>query len=400
MWFFTIFILITWAQADLPDTCQPANAAEPLEVYLLTSGPGDGVYTKVGHSALWVSGGGKRETVFNWGAYDSSQDNFLFRFFMGDAEYKLAMMSRQYNLKRVKDNKQLLIAQHLDLSPNMKMMLAAELARLARPENHVYTYHWETQNCSTLIRDLINDSTNGALKSLPEIQNPPTRRFEVLRHLESLYWAWFGWHYMASNYGDNTYDRWSWMHIPQALYNGVDEANIQWEGDDQSRPLVDRHCVLNEGEWAPPEPPHRKWILWCVGGMMGLWIWTTRNRGGVWQIPTMVWFGTSGFLSSFFMACWLLSPLDGYGFNENWFFSNPLHLIILYQLLHKRHMTFFVHTLWLFPSLGLLWKLSVEPTQSNIDFIGLFGIPCLLMVLAQHRYDHDHLSGQFDTSQK
>ena len=45
---------------------------------------------------------GKRETVFNWGAYDSSQDHFLFRFFMGDAEYKLAMMSRQYNLKRVR----------------------------------------------------------------------------------------------------------------------------------------------------------------------------------------------------------------------------------------------------------------------------------------------------------
>ena len=64
---------------------------------------------------------------------------------MGDAEYKLAMMSRQYNLKRVKENKQLLVAQHLDLSPNMKMALAAELARLARPENHAYTYHWETQ---------------------------------------------------------------------------------------------------------------------------------------------------------------------------------------------------------------------------------------------------------------
>ena len=65
----------------------------------------------------------------------------------------------------------------------MKMTLAAELARLARPENHAYTYHWETQNCSTLIRDLIDDSTNGSLKSLTETENPPTRRFEVLRHL-------------------------------------------------------------------------------------------------------------------------------------------------------------------------------------------------------------------------
>ena len=83
MWLTIFFIVTGWARAQLPPTCEPVDASDPLEVYLLTSGPGNGVYTKVGHSALWVSGGGKRETVFNWGAYDSSQDHFLFRFFMG-----------------------------------------------------------------------------------------------------------------------------------------------------------------------------------------------------------------------------------------------------------------------------------------------------------------------------
>lgn len=400
MWLSNIFIWTNLAVANLPDSCSPVDPSAPLEVYLLTSGPGNGVYTKVGHSALWVSGGGKRETVFNWGAYDSSQDNFLFRFFMGDAEYKLAMMSRQYNLKRVRENNQLLIAQHLDLSPNMKLAIASDLARLARPENHVYTYHWETQNCSTLIRDLINDSTNGSLKALPDIANAPSRRFEVLRHLGSLSWAWFGWSYMASNYGDRTYDRWSWLHIPQALHDGVEQATIQWEGDDTLRPLVDRTCVLNEGDWAPTTPPDRRWIFWTIGGLMSLWIWITRRRSRSWQLPTILWFTCSGLLSSFFIACWLLSPLEGYGFNENWFVSNPLHLIVVHHLFRKKQMGLMLHTFWILPVIGLFWKIGTSLPQSNMAFIGLFGLPCVTLALAQRSFDWDHLSKTFDSSRK
>jgi len=393
MWSLILIILFNSSSADVPDACTPVDASEPLEVYLLTSGPGDGVYTKVGHSALWVSGGGKRETVFNWGAYDSSQDNFLFHFFMGDAEYKLAMMSRQYNLKRVKDNNQLLVAQHLDLSPNMKMTLAAELARLARPENHVYTYHWEEQNCSTLLRDLIDESTNGSLKSLPTLDEQPTRRFEVLRHLGSLGWAWFGWHYMASDYGDTTYDRWSWLHIPKALHDGVNEATIQWEGESTERPLVDRSCILNEGNWAPQNPPNREYWLWGAGIMMGVWIWATRKRSLLWQVPTILFFGFSGGLSAFFIGCWLLSDLEGYGFNENWFYSNPLHLFIIYHLLRTRYPSpihrLLKHFMLMGLLIGLCWKVVDPFTQSNIGFIGLFGIPTLVFSLARHNQIED-----------
>ena len=394
MWSLILLILFTASNADVPDSCEPVDASDPLEVYLLTSGPGNGVYTKVGHSALWVSGGGKRETVFNWGAYDSSQDNFLFHFFMGDAEYKLAMMSRQYNLKRVKENNQRLVAQHLDLSPNMKMALAAELARLARPENHVYTYHWEHQNCSTLIRDIIDESTNGSLRDLTNSAVLPTRRFEVLRHLGSLGWAWFGWHYMASDYGDKTYDRWSWLHIPEALHNGAKEATIQWEGESTERLLVDKTCVLNEGEWAPKAPPSRAHWLWGVGFAMGLWIWVTRERARAWHLPTLLFFGFSGALSSFFLGCWLLSDLEGYGFNENWFYSNPFHFVFIYQLLHKRHSAWFRSLLRKCMIMGILiglgWKVFDPSTQSNLGFIGLFGLPTVIFAIAQHQRSEDH----------
>jgi len=379
MWF--LLYLIQFALAE--PSCKPAEASEPLEIYLLTSGPGEGVYTKVGHSALWVSGGGKRETVFNWGAYDSSQDNFLWRFFMGSTTYKLAMMSRQYNIKRVKENNQRLVAQHLDLSPNMKLAIAAELARLARPENHAYNYHWESQNCSTLIRDLIDESTNGALQSLPPLENPTTRRFEVLRHLGSLGWAWFGWHYMASDHGDLVYDRWSSMHIPRSLFQGVNDAMITWETDENPRPLVDQTCLMNDGDWAPEQPPNRLGFFGLLGGTMGLWLFQTRRKTTLWNLPGILWFVASGMLSAFFVFCWVFSSLDGYGFNENWFVSNPAHILIALSIWQRTHLTS-KWLWWIITTLllsGICWKIFDSTPQDNIDFTVLFGLPTLMWVL-------------------
>ena len=78
------------------------------------------------------------------------------------------------------------------------------------------------------------------MEELPELPSP-TRRFEVLRHLGIISGRLDGtsWH----RYGDQNYDRWSWMHLPSALYDGVGEATIQWS-EDSPQPLVDKTCVL------------------------------------------------------------------------------------------------------------------------------------------------------------
>ena len=371
-----MFSLLISSFLALADECTPAESHEELEVYILTSGPGNSPYTRVGHTALWVSGGGKRETVFNWGAYDSSQDNFLWHFFMGDAEYKLAMMSRPYNIRRVQQNEQKLVAQHLNLTADMKLAMAAELARLAHPENHTYIYHWESQNCSTLIRDLLDTVTQGALKQHASIteESNTTKRFEVLRHLEGSGWPWFGWHYMASDYGDRPYNTWDSMHVPKRLYDTLQTVTIPLS--DNSIPLVDYECELNPGAWAPESPNRDLNQFLLIGIIMGLvsmcW-YKTKD-----QLSTSIlsgWFVTSGLLSTFFMGCWMFSSLDGYGFNENWFYSNPIHLAAAWFLWRRKIPT---KLLWFMVSttlLGLCWKWVDATPQDNIEWIIAFGIP-------------------------
>lgn len=368
--------------------CVATNSTDELEVYLLTTGPGNAMYSKVGHSALWISGGGYEERVLNWGAYDSDQEYFLWKFFMGTAEYKLSIMSRQRNDLRIHNENQNLRAQHLNLPPEMKAQLKEKLDWLMLPENRNYLYHWEKQNCATLIRDVLDDVTNHAIQNTHAHKTLPTKRQEVLRHVESNFAFWFGWHYMGSAYADMTYDQWNFLHIPQRLMETIDQTTITWE-DGWERPLVDYSCILHQSSmlqesngWAKPVSPDHTLLLWAIGTALGGLCWwmqqsTTYLRWIVYGILSVFWMGF-GLLSAFFMFCWLCSSLDGYGFNANWYYSSPLFLLLpwlVYTHLQKRETPSLV---WVARIIGVLTVLGITNVlvdthhQENLDIMGLF----------------------------
>lgn len=374
--------------------CQAVDKAEPLRVYLLTSGPGLAQYSRIGHSALWTSGAGRKETIFNWGAYDDSEDYFLLRFFLGTAKYRLTLMSNKRNLRRIENEQQKLVAQRLSLPPHMKRRLVSELAHLSKPENKSYVYHWVKQNCATLIRDVLDTSTYGSFQHLKGKSRSETYRQEVLRHLGGLYWAWFGWHYMASHKGDETYDAWDQLHIPYRLMEAVGSATIQWP-DGSIKPLVDQTCELKEGQgWAPAEPPNRVVALWTIGLTLCLLFWrglysSKRPLRKVSSHLLMVYALFVGGLSTTFMTFAAVSELEGYGPNENWFYSSPLTLALVWVGLHASNKSIrgrlIVTALFGISVLGVLFEVVGFSIQENSDFIGLMGLPTLGVWLAQRK---------------
>mgnify|MGYP003952486547 CR=1 FL=1 len=384
-------LLLNVTLAALPSDCRPVDKDAPMEVYLVTTGPGHGMYTRVGHSALWVSGGGGGEAFFNWGTYDIHQENFLWKFFMGTAKYRLSLKSRSRNDRRVQRQDQMLKAQRLNLTPKMRAHLKRLLIENRKPENRTYVYHWETQNCATMIRDMLDESMGGAYQHLKEIESEYTYRHEVLRHLGGLHWTWFGWHFMASSYGDQTYDKWTLLHIPERLMEETGKLQISLS-DGSTRPLVDRECILNEGGhgWTPTAPPTRWPLMWLLGTLLGLVFAVSVDTGikglRIGAGLTMgLFFLFGGGLGSIFMYFWLTSTLDGYGPNENWFYAGPLTLLFVpYAAVLTFGKARWIQRMAFIPILlggvaiiGILFNLFTE--QVNIDFIGLFGVPVLCL---------------------
>ena len=65
-----------------------AVSGSELTVYLMTMGPGDEVWEKFGHNALWIHDSLRHTDIaYNWGLFDFSASDFLPRFLKGDMLY-------------------------------------------------------------------------------------------------------------------------------------------------------------------------------------------------------------------------------------------------------------------------------------------------------------------------
>src|SRR5690606_22147750 len=73
---------------------QPAQAYDPdvagseLTVYVMTMGPGEFVWERFGHNAIWIHDEARQTDVaYNWGLFSFDQEGFILRFLRGQMDY-------------------------------------------------------------------------------------------------------------------------------------------------------------------------------------------------------------------------------------------------------------------------------------------------------------------------
>src|SRR5215212_1211669 len=66
----------------------PSRADTTVRIYLLTMGPGDEVWEKFGHNAIWVHDPQRgADPAYNYGMFDFRQENFVLNFARGRMNY-------------------------------------------------------------------------------------------------------------------------------------------------------------------------------------------------------------------------------------------------------------------------------------------------------------------------
>ena len=71
-----------------------AQSADSADVYLITCAPGTASYSIYGHTALRISMQSTQfDMVYNWGIFDFSTPNFVYRFAKGKLDYMLGAYS-------------------------------------------------------------------------------------------------------------------------------------------------------------------------------------------------------------------------------------------------------------------------------------------------------------------
>lgn len=324
-----IFLLIAlWLLAVTTALANPVPADAP-RIGVATMQPGEIFFERFGHNAIIVVDAETGQaTSYNFGYFDPEEPDFVRRFARGDMQYYLVALPLELDLYQYQQSGRGVDIQWLDLSPEQARTVAASLAERAKPENARYRYDYFTANCSTQVRDVLDDALGGALKSqLSGRSRGNTLRSEAVRLASPATWMWLGFDLGLGPEADRPMSRWEEAYVPMRLADSLREArNAEGQPLVQSEQTILSHRIAPE----PAETP-RRWWPWLVAGLLA---------------ATAIVFGARHFPRTTAAAgglLWLLCGLGGallvylWGFtehqaawaNHNLLLLNPLCLLLL-----------------------------------------------------------------------
>lgn len=324
-------LLLAWAGAcalaALLFAGAPAQAA--MRVGVLTMQPGEVFFERFGHNAIVIDrGDGSEPTSYNFGYFDPDEPDFMRRLIAGTMRYRLLALPLSDDLAQYRLNGRGVTVQWLALTPDEAQRLAEALAINARPENAVYDYRYFTDNCSTRVRDALDQATAGLLRRpLTASSEGNTYRMESVRLALPAPWMAVGFHLGLNAGADRPLSRWDEAFIPMRLASGLNGVRRA-----DGTPLVDSEEVLLPHRLALPP---REFPLWRIEAMMlglglafgVLWLGRRAPRtvaalsGGFWLV--------AGLAGSTLLFLWFGSGHDFAHANENLFLLSPLALLLL-----------------------------------------------------------------------
>lgn len=186
----------------IPSGSKAFNLSNRAEVSIITCAPGNEMYSVYGHSAIRVFDPAYNyDVAFNYGIFDFSSPNFLYRFCAGQTDYLLGAYRFESFLEEYKKNKRSVYEQKLIISEDEKQKIVDFLLWNAKPENRVYRYNFFFDNCATRIRDVVANNIEGGIVYAEKADNK-TLRTLIKDYHGRLKWLDFGIDFLISSKAD------------------------------------------------------------------------------------------------------------------------------------------------------------------------------------------------------
>jgi hypothetical protein len=228
---------------------------DDTEFYLLTCGPGTATYSIYGHSAIRIVMPQKQsDMVYNWGVFDFSTPNFVWKFAKGRLNYKLDVYPYDRFMQEYFLDKRSVYSQKINLELSEKETLYALIIENLLPENRYYRYDFFYDDCSTRIRDLIEKTIGKKLIYPPdEKKRMQTFREKVGEYQRPYPWLKMGVDLIMGTPGEKKASFRDVMFLPIDLQRNLTAAVIN--RDYKMIPLLQPSSILLD--FSPPEEKNR-----------------------------------------------------------------------------------------------------------------------------------------------
>ena len=332
-------LLLCFANAiALAQSVQPDTEAKPaLEISLLTIGPGPIFWERFGHNAIVIRDHDAGiEVAFNYGIFDFEQADFLTNFARGNMRYRIAADRLGDDIEMYKEEGRSITEQRLHFTPMQAAALRDYLRWNLRPENVFYRYDYYVANCSTKVRDALDQALGGAIKRGTEGRSSGyTYRMDSLRLMAANPLLMLGIDLGLGAYADRRIDYWEESFVPAAFSRALNEVRVA-DANGASVPLVAGETVVARGviEEPPALPPDLRWPFLILGIAIALALHAlARARSRAARVPVAI-FGVvfelfCGIGGLVLLFLWFGTAHQAAWRNENLLLLNPLCLLLI-----------------------------------------------------------------------
>jgi hypothetical protein len=331
---------------------QPISTAEASPdsgpvIELVTMGIGSLIWERHGHIALCVTERGLKHALRHPGNPDNACYNYGignfhepikmgWGFFRGTTSFWVGKDVPERMLEVYLHFDRTIWVQPLPLGSEEKRAVVAKLERDILPENRSYAYDHFIDNCTTRIRDIIDDATHGALRSMSEPRGDRTFRdlaregFSGMPSLARMCLV------ITDIAMGRTTDRvpsyWERMFLPQYLREavakkfGVAPEPIYTRRECRGSTTFD--CVVR-GVAVPGDGPSGRFLFALVVLALTAPAWATRLWGSFQRTGLAIAVVPYAVLGAVLTALAAISPLPYVRWNETCLVLLPLDLAVL-----------------------------------------------------------------------
>ena len=248
---------------------EPAEPGSELTVYLMTFGPGEEVWERFGHNAIWIHDSVHgTDQAYNYGLFDFRQENFVLRFVRGQMWYWMAgFPSESYVRQYERDNRSVWV-QELDLPSRARLELQQFLRWNELPEHRFYHYDYYRDNCSTRVRDAIDRVLGGTIRRQTDsLSTGTTYRFHTQRLTSNDPLIYTGLLAALGEKVDRPLSAWDEMFLPLALREHLRKVTVAGPNGTTIPLVTSERTIFESTAAAPPDTPPNRLLGYLVIGM-------------------------------------------------------------------------------------------------------------------------------------
>ncbi len=206
-----------------------ANDSSHLRISVLTCSPGEELYSTWGHSALRIIDSlNNDDIVYNYGTFNFEEPGFYTKFIRGKLEYYLSTSDYKEFKSFYAEEGRGITEQVINLSTEEKLKTNLLLHQNLQSENRFYKYDFLFDNCTTRLRDLIENSSANKIVYGTVLQHPATFRNLIHEYLDrnNKLWGKLGIDLLLGSKTDAIMKPREIMFLPDYLMYSFDKAKV------------------------------------------------------------------------------------------------------------------------------------------------------------------------------